>query len=222
MQDIYKKIPSRLSEIYEGMYSKKGIDEVKLATYFDENIKEVMDFVSEVVPTVITIPEDVYKNLEPEVRYYLYNAFCLNFVLGVMFYPYDYEPEEIKEFTVNGNRYLMPTEDIMMGKNRPMHSLNALEYTNALDLRQVASKMKEGNLQYFAELICVIVKRKVDDKYTHTQINEYLSDIKELPMDTVWNVFFCLSSYVVRQLELLTSMKQAVHQLSTIPHGTTN
>lgn len=129
--------------------------------------------------------------------------------------PKTYQPELIEEFTHEGVHYVMPKsliideETIVLQHGQPVKC-----FIEASNLLKQFSEMKRDGIKSMPLFVASIVKRSHDELFDEAVVAERAKRFATLPMDIVWEVFFCTSLLTVRRLkDTLQSMTEAIEKL---------
>jgi hypothetical protein len=115
-------------------------------------------------------------------------------------YPKTYNPVLMHAFKHKGIRYNMPTS-LQVGEEVILsHGQRARRFTEASNLLKVYSQLGRQGLTIMAQFVASVVNEKEGEEWSETRIIARGEAFKDLPMDIVWEVFFCISGHLYRQL----------------------
>jgi hypothetical protein len=80
------------------------------------------------------------------------------------------------------------------------HGQRARRFTEASNLLKVYSQLGREGLTIMAQFVASVVNEKENEEWSETRIIARGEAFKDLPMDIVWEVFFCISGHLYRQL----------------------
>jgi hypothetical protein len=143
---------------------------------------------------------DIETISPPELAYY-FIEYILPMVQDLNAeYPKTYEPVLMQAFTHKGIRYNMPTS-LQVGEEVILsHGQRARRFTEASNLLKVYSQLGREGLTIMAQFVASVVNEKENEEWSETRIIARGEAFKDLPMDIVWEVFFCISGHLYRQL----------------------
>ena len=190
LMPLLLQFPDSMLEIYklslEG--NKKKLAEVEVSDH--DLIKTIPEVQGKVIERLTTIPAEVIEHISAEDRTAFYNEHLLPFVIGLLYFPYNYEPQGLKSFKYKGKRYLMPQYELdINGEPVPMAKAKAATFTEASDLMLAASQVTKGKFNYMAQVVATLCRRN-KEPYDAEVIKQRAKEFDELPMSIVWEVFF--------------------------------
>lgn len=223
---ITESLPASIKELY-AITAKGGEDVAKelsdmAATITDEQlIKEFPIFYGKAIAILTTIPEDVINHIGPSDRSLFYKKYCESFVFGILHYAVDYNIEKIKSFTHNGIELFLPVTKEVMGQERPFFDRSAIEFTESADLEIASKQMAGGKFEMATNIIAILCRPKIQvpengseylEPYNEERCLERAKEFTELPMNIVFEVFFCLTQHLhlSQQITLISSLKEIV------------
>lgn len=203
LSKVAQLIPQTLKSIYTEI--QKGEDNPEYLKLLEgitteERIKDFPLFYGKVLKVLTNIPEEIIQHIDYASRTVFYNAYCQQFVFAVLFYPVNYVLKRIDYFNLNGNRYEMPDTKTILGHDKPMSNVTALEFSEVADLQVFAHGLQGGKFEVAPNIISILCRPK-GEKYDEQTCLDRAEEFKQLPMSVVWEVFFCL-------IELMTISKQ--------------
>lgn len=126
----------------------------------------------------------------------IYNAPVISFMGGLK----DYTPEPVESFKIQGKRYYLPESITINGIDVPLAKEPIISYSEASDLFANVRLTKQANkLARFMAIYC----RRKNEKYSDEIVLEREQLFMDLPMSTVWNVFFCIIKRVPAYLRTI-------------------
>jgi hypothetical protein len=116
-------------------------------------------------------------------------------------YPKTYEPVLMQAFTHKGIRYNMPTS-LQVGEEVILsHGQRARRFTEASNLLKVYSQLGREGLTIMAQFVASVVNENEEEDWREEFIIARGEAFKDLPMDIVWEVFFCISELLFKLLK---------------------
>ena len=161
------------------------------ATLTAEDIeKDIPIMFGSLIEALSDIPKDIIKKLNKPERQRLFEL-MQNIILGIGLFPYDYEQTGMQSFKFKGKEYFLPTSKRLLEKEIPMAETTAVEFAEASDLQLTAAKVKGGEFDMMPLMIAILCRPR-NRKYDQDEAVKTAELFKELPMNYVWEVFFCL------------------------------
>jgi hypothetical protein len=115
-------------------------------------------------------------------------------------YPKTYNPVLMQAFVHKGIRYNMPTS-LQVGEEVILsHGQRARRFTEASNLLKVYSQLGRQGLTIMAQFVASVVNDNEGEEWSETRIIARGEAFKDLPMDIVWEVFFCISELLYKRL----------------------
>ena len=110
---------------------KKAVDSIK-----EIDIKETFpEYYSDVISVLSNIPRLTISQLHEDLKTELFDNHLRKFILALLFYaPMDYEPDEIKSFKLNGQRFYFPDSLELYNEIIPMHNESVISFSEAADI----------------------------------------------------------------------------------------
>lgn len=224
---VISDIPPSLRSIYavqtiaDAEERKKKLDEVYAGLTPDDHIKTFPQFYGKVLGVLTNIPAEVIEQILWESRTVFYNEYCLTFVYGFLHWPVDYVPHQIDSFNFKGVEYFLPEGKTVMGIKRPMANVEMIEFAECADLESRAQSLAGGKFEVAANIISILCRPKVErdgqmviERYDEDTCLKRAELFAELPMDIVWEVFFCSVELcnLSRTSILISTMEGALKQ----------
>ena len=201
LHQLCKSIPDKLKEKYDIILSSsnnnQAEDEVRKwieSCDADDTVKEFPMFYGKVILSLSNVPEDIIDYTTIESRLHIYTRYLEKFVLGAMYNGVGYDHAGITSFDFKGNEYLLPSTKRMGELLIPMESISTVQFCEASDLMAMIGKQNEG-FKYSAYIVAILCLTK-GEVYDEDKILERSKEFEDLPMDIVWEVFFCLVNFL--------------------------
>jgi hypothetical protein len=201
LHEIAFKFPKAIPEMYElALQSNKQAEILELeATLTDtERIKAIPQLYGEVIALLTDLPPKLIRKMPSAVRVKFYNDYLLDFVLGVLFFPHDWNYAPIESFKFNGTTYLLPKGRVLnIGTSEfhePFANGTAIEFTEVADFEIAAKGLAGGRFAMAANIVSILC-RPEGEAYNENTSLARVPIFMELSMDVVWNVFFCIIEY---------------------------
>lgn len=180
-EELTTDVINRRNKLLEQITRK---DEVKtLPTLFGEFIKVLTD-----------ISDKDLNTLNRMDRTLIYDQYIKTKIMGLLFYP-DYTPKNISKFKHDKTTYYLPTVSEGFGVRVPGSDLVADDFCQVSDLEAQAADLEGGRWEVAPLIIGILCREKVDGvklPYNGQEAIARSAKLKNLPMDIVFEVFFCL------------------------------
>lgn len=187
----------------------------------DNIVKDFPTFYGKVICELSDVTEDVMKSVNYGSRTSMYKQFFETFVIGILHDAFDYEPKQIDSFIFKGRKYFLPITRNILGTNKPMEDRTSLEFTECADLQIASSNIARGKFEYAANIVAILCRpmipinpnslpeltpetneiwrttqRVILEPYDEAVCLERAKEFKEITMDIVFEVFFCLAQHI--------------------------
>ncbi len=194
-------MPEKLRNYYELLLLEQT-EEIKskinaINFTVEELEKEFPLYYGNVICALSNIPEQVME-LTPRVQreeLYRYKSNggtnCISIVMGLMKFPFDFEPQGLKQFEWQGETLLMPETKRILGIDRPLTDETAITFCETADLIINIDKVKQGKYKSLANIVSILC-RPAGEVYNEVKSLARAETMSELTMNIVWEVFFCL------------------------------
>lgn len=223
--DIHKvNIPSILKELYDE-YAQKEPDEKKITELNDniaheDRVKHFPLFYGQIICILAGIPEDVLEHIMWDMRTEFYRKYCERFVTGIMYGDYS-DIKNIDSFDWEDSSYYLPKSGHFMDGNvelaaskdqsTPMENEQTIVFTEIADLEVYSEQLEGGKYEVAANIISVMCRPQsevYDEKTSLARAEKF----QQLPMNIVWEVFFCILqlSTISSQNTLISKLRKAV------------
>lgn len=175
-----------------------------------------IDTVKQFWKLMSNVPDDKIDMINPNALIYYFNKYMIPMLMDLhSTTPKTYQPELIDQFKHNGVTYLMPQslvideETIVLQHGQPVKC-----FIEASNLLKQFSEMKRDGLKAMALFVAAIVKEQHDELFDEAMVAERAKRFATLPMDIVWEVFFCTSLLTAKRLrDTLQSMTTAIENI---------
>lgn len=196
-------LKSGMSETLKEYYSILGAEvneEVKLINWYNGLTDEVI--LSEVTPFYVLclleltdIPESVLVKMDHGYLMTFYKKYCEKFIYSIIYTPVDVKIEVKDYFEFKGDKYYFPTKKNILGTVKPFYDRTALEFTEIADLQSYSNNLPGGMFETAPLMTAIMCRKKSDiiEPYIEEVSMSRAEMFKELNMDIVWQVFFCLA-----------------------------
>lgn len=112
--------------------------------------------------------------------------------------PSTYMPKMIESFSHRGVVYLMPNS-LDLGVNVVLqHSQTVKPFVEASNLLAQFSSLRKDGFEALPMFVASIVKQDRLEQWDEEEIARRASDFSDLPMDVIWEVFFCTSQLIIK------------------------
>ncbi len=208
-EKVYKimdHMPESLEEIYKAtMQEQTDQAKVKLAKLHKkvttkETIKKYPEFYGKIICALSNITNKEMEHVLHDSRTEIYQltmdegVSCESVVMGLMGYPFDYTPQKPKSFDWKKETLLMPQARMQLGQSIPMADEQVITFAEATDLQVHAEALGIGKYKAMANIISILCRPK-DEEYDEDRSLKRAETMMKLPMDTVWEVFFCIMKH---------------------------
>ena len=155
-----------------------------------------MEVVKEHFKILTDIPVDSTK---PSSLVHIFVKYMLPFAKDLRSVaPESYKPELIDSFKHGKQVYLMP-DNLEIGENLILqHGQNVRSFIEASNLLKQFATLKSDGINAMPSLVASVVKIDRLEDFNEKEISRRAKSFESLPMDIVWEVFFCLSQLIIR------------------------
>lgn len=201
---VAHQLPDTVKEMYRLMFEgfeedSESMEKVKtLQAKITERqrVRELPQLYGDFIRILTTLDEEVIEKLTPLARTSFYNKHLLRFVIGILFFPVDFEPSNPDSFEIKGIKYYLPkSRTLYIGSEEveePFFEGTALEFTETADLELAAKELEGGRFEMAANIIAILCRPKGEPYNEQVSLIRVPTFKKHLQMDTVWEVFFCI------------------------------
>ena len=147
---------------------------------------------------ILTGFEDV-DNIEQCSIVHYFSKYMVKFVYDLKApQPSSYVPKLINSFTHNGVKYLLP-ESLDLGVNIVLqHSQTTKSFIEASNLLAQFSALKKDGFKALPLFVASLVKVDVNEEWDESVIVDRSAQFETLPMNVIWEVFFCTSQLIIK------------------------
>lgn len=199
------EIPENLKEYYKLVIDG---DEVKIQEHIEkitseEQIIEFPNYYKEIIKCFLEI--DI---LPPNKVTWIYQEYFMNFVCGLHFFP-NIEPKGIEYVQCGDEKLYLPKSTMVLGTEVPMYDETSESWADSADLQLNCDKFKGGKYEV-SNMIVAIVCRPIGEEYDTKKVFERAEKLKDVTMDVVFEVFFCLIAFLLmrNQRDLQSLLKE--------------
>jgi len=148
--------------------------------------------------TILTTIKEPDK-IEPSWLVHIFSKYLVKFIIDLKSpSPETYTPLMIEYFSHKGKTYLMP-ERLDIGVNIILqHGQTTKNFIEASNLMKQFSQMRKDGIKVMPMLVASMVKEERLEEFDEVRINERAKEFEDLPMNIVWEVFFCLSLLIIK------------------------
>lgn len=205
LHHICDSMPPKLKDKYDIIMN--GADEKELKKDIDKWIESVEDnlqikdfpiFYGKVIEALSNVPQNLIDMTTISSRLHIYSLYLEKFVMGLMYNGAGYQSVGISSFEFNDNTYQLPTNKRMNDLIIPMEALSTVQFCEASDFMALINSQDKGFK--FAAYIVAILCLKKGEIYNEDIIVDRSKEFNDLPMDIVWEVFFCLDTFLYMSL----------------------
>ena len=207
---IMDHMPDKLKEIYQATLREQTPQtKTKLAKLYrklttKETTKKFPEFYGKIICALSNISNKEMKYVLHDSRTHIYQltlengVSCESVVMGLLGFPYDHDIKPIKNFKWRGETLELPVYKTQFGTEIPMAEEQIITFAEATDLQIFGEQMAEGKYKVMSNIISILCRPK-DEEYDEEKSLERAKTMMKLPMDIVWEVFFC----TVKQFDML-------------------
>lgn len=199
LHKIAFRFPGVVKEMYALSFQKGNeskIAELEATLTNVEKIKTLPRLYGDLIGLLTTFDVSFIRKIPPTVRTAFFNKFVLKFVLGILFFPNDLKYKSLERFILQGVTYELPKDRIIqIGLDtftEPFANGTAIEFTEVADLEISSKGMQGGRFEMAANIIAILC-RPSGEVYNENISLSRVSKFMTLPMDIVWQVFFCIT-----------------------------
>ena len=167
--------------------------------------------IDQVMLKLTTLTQSDLDLLHPSQKVYLFTAQLLPFIKDLNSdKPVSYQPKLIKEFVHEGVEYLMPTSLVIDADTVVLqHGQKVKNFIEASNLLKRYAELKDEGIKVMPMFIASVVKEHPDEQWNEVNVIERSKRFATLPMDIVWEVFFCISAHTLKSYsDILQSMTE--------------
>lgn len=196
LHPIIQQIPEDLKKIYtlsvqeQTPKIKKELTQVYAGLTPLQQIKLFPKWYGDIIACMAGIPKKVMNQVHGPDRKIVYQEYCQDFILGLIFWPINLELGKLKQFKWNKETLMLPKTTEKMGNELPMNSTTALEFCEASDLELAGKELKGGKWENYKWMIGILCRPK-GEEYDEAKALERGKTMDGLTMNIVWEVFFC-------------------------------
>jgi len=187
---VVKHMPDNMKELYDDLHTGKRMEWTTVGIGVDDIYIEWPKWYGKVISTVCDVPDEVMERTLSDQRTMIYKTYLEQFVLGLVYMPYDFIPDDKMWFTFEGERYYLPfSGKDGMNKEIPGRWMDTVEFTESADLLMTSKKLEEGLTMVAPKLIAILCRPK-GEKYDEATILARAEKFTALGMDIAWKVLF--------------------------------
>ena len=149
--------------------------------------EELRTFYENVVLVLCRVPLVEVQRVEWEQLEQVVDEYLSEFIISLIFEP-SYEPMEIGGFNWNGEWLCMPSYVEITDTGMAIPSISTAEFCDAADL------CISGELTHMAAIVATLC-RPAAESYDFDRAVARAKTMDQLPMYSVWELFFCLHEY---------------------------
>lgn len=197
-RDLYKicktKMPESITEKYDDLMKCKNEDEAKyvLIEWLEKNQNnDYSNFYSQVI-TCLSDTDALPDNINPDSLRTFYATYVEHIVIGILHNGIGYNNKRITEFEHKGVTYQLPKERKVFDLTISMEGITMLQFSEFSDLLKLISSQPDG----FMFLPSAVAYLALPSSEVHDEeyVQEVAKEFLDLPMSTVWDVFFYTTS----------------------------
>jgi len=171
----------------------------KQITYKDI-VKGFPAYYGQVLKFCSTIPQEIVDQIAWEVREQLFNEYLIKFsITGLADLPQDrdesglfpYDAKLIESFEFDGETFFLPKSLERGGNITTLIDESIVTFSEASDIEIALHEWSEKGIDAMSQVIAVYCLKE-GEKHSDKLVIERTEKFKDLPMDHVWEVFFCI------------------------------
>lgn len=187
---IIKEMPDNLRELYDDLHTGKRMEWSTVGFGVDDIYVHWPIWYGKVISCLCNVPDDVMKYTLADQRSLIYKTYLEKFVLGLVYMPYDFIPDNKGYFDHETIRYYLPFSGKGgLGTEIPGRWMDTVEFTEAADLLMTAKKLEDGIVSVVPQLIAILC-RPLNEKYDEPTVLKRSEKFGQLGMDIAWKVLF--------------------------------
>lgn len=187
---VVKQMPDNIRELYDDLHTGKRMEWSTVGIGVNDIYIEWPKWYGKVISTVCNVPDDVMEKTLADQRTMIYRTYLENFVLGLVYMPYDFIPDNKGYFEFEGEQYYFPfTGKDGLGKDIPGRWMDTIEFTESADLLMTSKKLEAGIVTVVPKLIAILC-RPMNEKYHEETVLKRSEKFLQLKMDIAWKVLF--------------------------------
>ncbi len=212
VNQVVHDMPELLRKLYDHSTKKnpdqKETDELYAEVTTEDRIKIFPVFYGEIMRVLTTIPGQVMEGILWDVRTQFYKQYCEHLVQGILFGDYS-SIKGIENFEWNEHTYWLPTSGHFLNTDQsvPMEHESTIVFTEVADLEIYSEQLKGGKYEVAPNIISILCRHK-NEHYDEKRSLERAKEFLDLPMNIVWEVFFC-----IQQLSIISSQNILILKL---------
>jgi len=215
-------IPKGLIRKYDIMLNSNDFDN-DIAEW-EENITEednelFLKFIDKTINYFTKAPFEDLEVTSEESKINVYSTYLERYVLDILFLGVTYNPLGITKFNHKKNTYYLPSDKKIGDITIPMYDLIANQFCEVADLLALVNKGNDG-FKYTPYVLAVLCLQK-NEFYNEELALKRAKEFEQLPMDIVWEVFFCLIVSTHIQQKDLYSYLEAQKEIKEYPQAIT-
>jgi hypothetical protein len=185
----FKKMPKVLRERYRLV--AEGANENDIVKWADalteQNEDDIIDFYRKSIALLTNIPTEIIEATNEDSIINIFYQYIDYFVFGLLYHGAGIKPVKITHFIHNKELYHLPDDREMGEVVVPFESMTSIQFTEAADL----FALLEHDYIYAAYIVATLT---LDQSYDEDLVIERAKKLQDLPMDVVFDVFFCFHS----------------------------
>lgn len=196
-------LPKEIERYYQLQYMDKGDSKVKselenITLNLPSEVEHVgfPEFQGGCIKILSDISEESLNKMNALERLTIYRSFIEVPMMGLLNNP-DFEPKGIESFVHNGVTYYLPKDADGYGVNVPMGAdTTTIEFAESATLMMNSSNMKYNKMDNIALVIAILARPQKNGKreaYDQAKAIQRANEFINLPMEIVWEVFFCFT-----------------------------
>ncbi len=208
--ELYKiPIPEKLKEYYTLSVENKPTEDCLISITDEQMVKEFPSYYGQVIKILYNVPDKVINKVKHQDRTWLFDTYCRTFILGLHWSP-NMDKIGLKELKCGDETLIIPQSKFVLGQEVPAPDEDAETFAEAADLMLNLERFQGGRYEVATNLISIFCRPK-GEVYNESRCLKRAELLKDVKMDVVWEVFFCLTEFItLRNLHDLQSLiKQA-------------
>jgi hypothetical protein len=123
-------------------------------------------------------------------------------------YPHTFHPQMIAEFEHSGIKYLLPESLTINEETILSYHADGKHYAEATNLLTLYNDLAQDGINFMPAFVASVVVEQRGEEWNEQQVADRAKAFKQLTMDKVWEVFFCISELLYKRLsDMLNFLK---------------
>ena len=209
------EVPEILKELWLAADDKKKYSEIFDNIERRDHLKNFPVFYGKVINILTNIPDEIIEQIDPTLREELYYAHLhpiyFSTLIDAPVYKIGgeiktFKPTEQDHFYFDGKKYQLPTAIRVFGNAIPMHKEPIVTFAEASDIMIALHEWGEKGIEAMSIVTATYCREIIEGeplKYDEDTTLKNAEKFKDLDMENIWRVFFCIMS-AIKELPNIT------------------